>query len=119
MEYEKKRTYKQKDFKRFCNSNTEPDKGQFNSEWIYEVLFLPKCQPKITKISALPSNKLSGQKSSKCLVGILGKTMTSKIHSDFNWPLVFIIHTYIIYILEQNTQIAKGSKSEAYFCKIS
>ena len=30
---------------------------------------------------------LLGQKSLKCLVGILGETMTSKIHSEFNWPL--------------------------------
>ena len=49
--------------------------------------FLPKCQPKITKIIALPSNKLPGQKSLKFLVGILGETMTSWIHSEFNWPL--------------------------------
>ena len=39
--------------------------------------FLPKCQPNILRISALPSNKLPGQKSLKCLVGILGETMTS------------------------------------------
>ena len=39
-------------------------------------------------ISALPSNKLPGQKSEKCLVCILGETMTSWIHSEFNWPLV-------------------------------
>ena len=30
-------------------------KGQLNLELIYEVIvFLPKCNPKITKISALP-----------------------------------------------------------------
>ena len=50
--------------------------------------FLPKCQPKIWRISALPSNKLPGQKSFKFLVGILGETMTSKIHSECNWPLL-------------------------------
>ena len=50
--------------------------------------FLPKCRPKITKISALPSSKLPGQKSLNFLVGILGETMTSWIHSEFNWPLV-------------------------------
>ena len=33
--------------------------------------FLPKSQPKITEISALPSNKVPGQ------VEILGETMTS------------------------------------------
>ena len=49
--------------------------------------FLPKCQPEILRISALPSNKLSGQKFLKSLVGILRETMTSKIHSEFNWPL--------------------------------
>ena len=35
----------------------------------------------------LPSNKLPGQKSLEFLVGILGETMTSWIHSEFNWPL--------------------------------
>ena len=40
--------------------------------------FLPKCQPKISQISALPSNKPPGQKSEKFLVGILGETMTHK-----------------------------------------
>ena len=50
-------------------------------------LFLPKCQPKIWRISALPSNKLPGHKSLKFLVGILGETMTSSIHSEFNLPL--------------------------------
>ena len=37
-------------------------KGQLNSEWIYEVIF-PESQPKFTKISDLPSNRLPGQKS--------------------------------------------------------
>ena len=49
--------------------------------------FLPKCQPKIGKMSVLPSNKLSGQKSFQFLVAILGETMISYIHSEFNWPL--------------------------------
>ena len=49
--------------------------------------FLQKYWPKITEISVLPSNKLPGQKSETFLVGILGETMTSKIHSEFNWPL--------------------------------
>ena len=48
--------------------------------------FLPKCQPKITKISALPSNRHLGQKSWQFLVGFLGETMISWIHSEFNWP---------------------------------
>ena len=30
-------------------------KGQLNSEWIMRSSFLPKCQPKIWRISALPS----------------------------------------------------------------
>ena len=50
-------------------------KGQLNSEWIYEIIisseiptknyhdFCPEYQQKITKISALPSNKFPGQKS--------------------------------------------------------
>jgi hypothetical protein len=46
--------------------------------------FLPKSQPKITKIFALPSNKLPRQKSLKFLVGILEEMMTSKIHSELN-----------------------------------
>ena len=41
----------------------EFSKGQLNSEWIYEVINSPKSQPKIKEISALPSNKLPGQKS--------------------------------------------------------
>ena len=44
---------------------------------VMNLSFLPKCQPKILRISALPSNKLPGQKSLKFLVGILGETMTS------------------------------------------
>ena len=55
--------------------------------------FLPKCQLKISRISALPSNKLPGQKSFKFLVGILGETMTSQIYSEFNWPLVVYLTT--------------------------
>ena len=39
--------------------------------------FHPKYQPKILRISALPSNKLPGQKSLKFLVGILGEMMKS------------------------------------------
>ena len=38
--------------------------------------FLPKCQPNILRISALPSNKLQRQKS-----------LIFFIHSEFNWPL--------------------------------
>ena len=49
-------------------------KVQLNSEWIYEVIVSPKMP---TRISALPSNKLPGQKSEKFLLGILGETMTS------------------------------------------
>ena len=49
--------------------------------------FLPKWQPEIFQISVLPSNKLPGQKSGKCLVGILGETMTKKIHPEFNLNL--------------------------------
>ena len=53
-------------------------KGQLNSECIYEVIISPKMPTKnyITKISALPSNKLPGQKSENFLVGILGGTIT-------------------------------------------
>ena len=38
-------------------------------------------------IHFLSSNKLPGHKSLNFLVGILGETMTSKIYSEFNWPL--------------------------------
>ena len=38
----------------------------------------PKCQPKITRVSAIPSDKLPGQKSWQLLVGILGENMTHK-----------------------------------------
>ena len=37
--------------------------------------FLPKCQPKIWRISALPSNKHPGQKSFKFLVWIMNITI--------------------------------------------
>ena len=40
--------------------------------------FLPKCQPKITKISALEVYQRIEQKSEKLLVGILGETITHK-----------------------------------------
>ena len=63
--------------------------------------FLPKCQPKIFQISAkncIHSPKITkksatilvclvGQKSGKILVGILGETMISYIHSEYSWPL--------------------------------
>ena len=61
----------------------------------------PKYQPKIWRISALPSNKRPGQKSFKFLVGILGETMTSSIHSEFNWPLtIYIFQCNYIMIIE-------------------
>ena len=49
-------------------------KGQLNSEWIYEVIVSPKMPNK--KFPDFCPN-LSGQKSGKFLVGILGETMTS------------------------------------------
>ena len=53
-------------------------KGQLNLEWTYKVIISPKSQSKNLRISALPSNKLPGQKSlKKFLVGILEETMTS------------------------------------------
>ena len=57
---------------------TSGAKGQLNSEWIYEFMVSPKMQT---------FNKLPGQKAFKFLVGILGETMISSIHSEFNWPL--------------------------------
>ena len=59
--------------KEFSTSTT----GQLNSEWINKVIVSPKMPTKDLQISALPSNKLPGQKSGKILVGILGETMTS------------------------------------------
>ena len=68
--------------------------------------FFPKCKPKITRISALPNKQGSQQflwwffgeyrqffwlwslfVGQKFLVCSLGETMTSSIHSEFNWPL--------------------------------
>ena len=46
-------------------------------------LFLPKCQPKITKISALPSKKNSWAE----ILVIFGWHFGRNIHSEFNWPL--------------------------------
>ena len=50
--------------------------------------FLPKCQPKILRLSALEVYQRVAQKSLKILVGILGEMMTSKIYSEFNRPLI-------------------------------
>ena len=49
------------------------DKGKLNSECIYEVIIAPKMP---TKIFLDFSRTLSGQKSGKILVGILGEAMT-------------------------------------------
>ena len=57
--------------------------------------FLPESQPKISQISALEVYSRVGQKSEKFLVGILGKMMTSLIHSEFNWPLAVIFQVSI------------------------
>ena len=64
-------------------------KGQLNSEKIYEVIVSPKCQPNIWRISVLPS-KLPGQKSSKCLVGILGEQWTHKFILNLNVLIILI-----------------------------
>ena len=64
-----------------------PAKGQLNSEWIYEVIFSPKMPTKITKISALPSNKLPGQKSFKLKVVSVYELKIVKIESCQNWKL--------------------------------
>ena len=79
-------------------------KGQLNSEWIYEVIVSPNKQ---TRIVALfwwffgESRQffwlwsmfvcLLGRKSLQFLVCILGETMTSQIHSEFNWPLSLLV----------------------------
>ena len=49
-------------------------KGQLDSEWIFKVIVSPKVPTKNFS-DFCPS--LSGQKSGKILVGILGETMTS------------------------------------------
>ena len=59
----------------------------FNLEWIYEVIIFPQIPTKNFS-DFCPTNKSPGQKSEKLLVGILGETMTSYIHSENNWPLV-------------------------------
>ena len=63
-------------------------KGQLNSEWIYEVIVSPKIPTKNLK-DFCPGSLLEWRAEFlKFLVGILGQTMTSWIHSEFNWPLV-------------------------------
>ena len=63
-------------------------KGQLNSEWIYR-----SSQNVNQKFEGfLPNpNKLAGQKFFKFLVGILGETITSPIHCEFKWPLLYDI----------------------------
>ena len=51
-------------------------------------LFLPKYRPKIWRVSALPSNKLPGQKFFKFLVGILGETIRDLIN-PFSTQMTF------------------------------
>ena len=38
-------------------STTGLSKGQLNSEWIFNVIVSPKCQPKILRISSLPNKQ--------------------------------------------------------------
>ena len=64
-------------------------KGQLNSEWIFAVIVSFKLPTKNLK-----SNKLPGQKSFKFMVGILWEMMTSKIHSEFNWPLALDLQQF-------------------------
>ena len=59
-------------------------KGRLNSEWIFEVIISPKIPTK--NVTDFFPERV-GQKSEKFLVGILGETMISSIHSEFNWPL--------------------------------
>ena len=74
--------------------------------------FLPKCQPKISQISALTSNKLPGQQSEKCLVCILGEMVTSSIHSEFNWPLIdsLYIAAFLIVVIMLSCQLLTSNK---------
>ena len=97
----------------------DSSKGKLNSEWIYEVIVSPKMptknfkdfcptkqkriiakktaytpdcytHQKITKKSATILVCLVGQKSGKILVDILGETMVSYIHSEFDRLLPII-----------------------------
>ena len=67
-----------KNFKDFCHTKQTRIKAK-------------KKIPKLTKNSpkkiAIILVCLVGQKYLKILVGILGETMTSQIHSEFKWPL--------------------------------
>ena len=59
-------------------------KGQSISEWIFEVIVSPKIQMKNCQ-DFCPH--YTGQKSWRSFIHILGETMTSKIHSEIDWPL--------------------------------
>ena len=52
--------------------------------------FLPKSQPKFLKISALPSNKLPGQKSLKFWLAFWEKRWPHKIILNSVWPVVLM-----------------------------
>ena len=59
-------------------------KGQEISEWIYEVVALPKIWTKKIK-KFCPDT--TGQNFSNCFVHILGSATTLYIHSEISWPL--------------------------------
>ena len=60
-------------------------KGQLISEWIYDLIVSPKIWTKNCQDFCPP---YTGQKSWQFFICILGETMTSKIHSEIDWPLV-------------------------------
>ena len=57
-------------------------KGQWISEWIYEVIVSPKIWTKYCKDFCPVVWHSTGQKSLQYLVHILGETITSKFHSE-------------------------------------
>ena len=61
-------------------------KSQLILEWIYEVIVSSKI---LTKNCQNFCPHYTGQKSWQFFVGILGEMMTSWIHSEINWPLMF------------------------------
>ena len=67
-------------------------KGQFISEWKYEVVTLPKIWTK--KFEKFFPEYL-GQNFSTFFVHILGNATTSYFHSEINWPLTKLL-SYVL-----------------------
>ena len=79
--------------------------------------------PKLGRISVLKVYEKVGQKSFQFLVGILGETMTSWIHSEFNWLLDKLLHR-ILFFWVQTIMLCcpwfcmQPEKKLKYFCLV-